>query len=119
MMVTHRDVVGCASRPWFSADCQPGVAANVEQLITIDHAHPDAFVDGIGQIPNNPITAATLAAILHGGDNAPHLSAAGILTTWAASFSDTLASEEARLSFTPNWRTAALPSKTSGLSSSH
>ncbi len=34
---------------------------------------PDAFRDGLGRIPNNPLVAATLAALLKGGPAARHL----------------------------------------------
>lgn len=72
-MGTHGDTPGRVSATWASADCLLGAATDIEQLKSIDRAHSDVFIDGVGQIPNNPITAATLAAILHGGSNARHL----------------------------------------------
>lgn len=72
-MVMRTSVSGETPLIWTSADCQSSEAADIEQLKHIDLAHPDAFLDGVGQIPNNPITAATLSAILHGGENARHL----------------------------------------------
>lgn len=72
-MVVRKDTSGGVSEAWTSADCQLGVTANIDQLKSVDRAHSDVFIDGIGQIPNNPITAATLAAILHGGPNARQL----------------------------------------------
>lgn len=72
-MVVNTDTSGGVSETWTSADCQLGVTTDIGQLKSVDRAHADVFVDGVGQIPNNPITAATLSAILHGGAGARRL----------------------------------------------
>lgn len=72
-MVVRNNTPVAESEIWTSADCQPGITTDIGQLKSVDRAHSDVFIDGVGQIPNNPITAATLAAILHGGPNARSL----------------------------------------------
>ncbi len=43
---------------------------DVSRLKRMDRGMPDAFPEGLGRIPNNPITAAFLAALLKGGPQA-------------------------------------------------